>query len=93
MNYPFTVKNYFNENSIDANVTEFSGAVELAPSLGKADAICDLVSTGNTRAHNLIAGETILESVATVPSQNQSSQNLKACGLKRSLKESMVFSK
>ena len=39
----------------------------MAPSLGKADAICDLVSTGNTlRAHNLMAGETILESVATV---------------------------
>ena len=46
--YPFTVRNYFSENNINANVTEFSGAVELAPSLGKADAICDLVSVSYT---------------------------------------------
>jgi ATP phosphoribosyltransferase len=44
---------------------EFSGAVEIAPSLGRADMICDLVSTGSTLAANrLVEGETILESVA-----------------------------
>ena len=76
--YPFTVKNYFSENNIKANVTEFSGAVELAPSLGKADAICDLVSTGNTlRAHNLELVETIMESVATVIKSNAKQSNFK----------------
>jgi ATP phosphoribosyltransferase len=76
--YPFIVKDYFNKNKINAAVTEFSGAVELAPSLGKADAICDLVSTGNTlRAHNLILGETILDSVATVIRSNSEQTEFK----------------
>ena len=49
------------------NVTQFSGAVELAPSLGKADFICDLVSSGQTlKAHNLSEGQTILKSTAVV---------------------------
>ena len=76
--YPFTVKNYFAENQINARVTEFSGAVELAPSLGKAEAICDLVSSGNTiKAHNLVLGETVLESVATVLKSNSNQSAFK----------------
>jgi ATP phosphoribosyltransferase len=48
-------------------VVEFSGAVEIAPSLGRADAICDLVSTGATLlANKLREGETILESRAVL---------------------------
>ena len=44
---------------------EFSGAVEIAPSLGRAEVICDLVSTGATlKANRLVEGETILDSVA-----------------------------
>ena len=66
------------ENQINAKVTEFSGAVELAPSLGKAEAICDLVSSGNTiKAHNLVLGETILESVATVLKSNSNQSAFK----------------
>ena len=65
--YPNIVKQFLKEKSLNINVTQFSGAVELAPSLGKAEAICDLVSTGNTlKAHNLIQGEIVLDSVATV---------------------------
>ena len=45
----------------------FSGAVELAPRLGKADVICDLVSTGATlKAHSLYEAETIFESRAAI---------------------------
>lgn len=46
--YPNLLKKYLLEHSIDATVVEISGSVEIAPSLGVADFICDLVSTGNT---------------------------------------------
>jgi ATP phosphoribosyltransferase len=63
--YPRIVSDYLERNGINAQVVEFSGAVEIAPSLGRADMICDLVSTGATLAANrLVEGETILESVA-----------------------------
>ena len=63
--YPAIVSNYLENAGIDAEVVEFSGAVEIAPSLGKADLICDLVSTGSTlKAHGLREGLTVLESRA-----------------------------
>lgn len=46
--YPKIVKQYFTENNINANIIQISGSVEIAPTLGVADYICDLVSTGNT---------------------------------------------
>jgi ATP phosphoribosyltransferase len=63
--YPRIVGDYLERNGLTAQVIEFSGAVEIAPSLGRADLICDLVSTGATLAANrLVEGETILNSVA-----------------------------
>ena len=60
--YPRIVADFLNRQNIQAEVVEFSGAVEIAPSLGRADLICDLVSTGGTLAANkLVEGETILE--------------------------------
>ena len=46
--YPKILNNFLDENKIKAKVIELSGSVEIAPSLGIADYICDLVSTGNT---------------------------------------------
>jgi len=46
--YPNILKNYLSDNNINAKVIDISGSVEIAPSLGVADLICDLVSTGNT---------------------------------------------
>jgi ATP phosphoribosyltransferase len=61
--YPRIVAAYLAARNIDAQVVEFSGAVEIAPKLGRADVICDLVSTGTTMAANKIReGESILES-------------------------------
>ena len=61
--YPFIVRDFLSRQDINADVIEFSGAVEIAPSLGRANVICDLVSTGTTMAANQIReGETILES-------------------------------
>jgi ATP phosphoribosyltransferase len=65
--YPSVVRDYLRRRGINAGVVEFSGAVEIAPSLGRADVICDLVSTGATLAANkLREGETILESRAVI---------------------------
>jgi len=61
--YPAIVSDYLAGRDIDAEVIEFSGAVEIAPSLGRADVICDLVSSGTTmKANKIREGETILES-------------------------------
>ncbi|HPN37892.1 MAG TPA: ATP phosphoribosyltransferase [Melioribacteraceae bacterium] len=46
--YPNLLKDYLNKNNIKAKVIEISGSVEITPSLGVADLICDIVSTGNT---------------------------------------------
>jgi ATP phosphoribosyltransferase len=63
--YPRTVAAFLERSAVAAEVVEFSGAVEIAPSLGKADFICDLVSSGSTlKAHDLVEAETILKSRA-----------------------------
>ena len=65
--YPRIVAAYLERNRVTAEVVEFSGAVEIAPSLGRADVICDLVSSGATmKAHELIEAETILHSRAAL---------------------------
>jgi len=61
--YPWIVGDYLSRQNVAAEIIEFNGAVEIAPSLGRSDVICDLVSTGTTMAANKIReGETILES-------------------------------
>lgn len=61
--YPAITRDFLRQRDIDAEVVYFSGAVEIAPRLGKAEFICDLVSTGSTLAANgLIELETLLES-------------------------------
>lgn len=63
--YPRIVANWLQRNELDAQIVEFSGAVEIAPRLGKADLICDLVSSGATLAANhLREAEIVLESEA-----------------------------
>ena len=63
--YPFTLESYLRERDITADIVTLSGAVEIAPRLGRADLICDLVSTGSTlQANHLREVETVLESQA-----------------------------
>ena len=50
--YPNILKKFLIENKIEAKVIEISGSVEIAPSLGVADFICDIVSTGTTLMMN-----------------------------------------
>jgi ATP phosphoribosyltransferase len=65
--YPNILGRFLRENDIQAEIVTLSGAVEIAPRLGRADYICDLVSTGSTLiANHLWEAETILESQATI---------------------------
>ncbi len=65
--YVHLLKDFLTKNSIEADIVYFSGAVEIAPRLGKADFICDLVSTGGTLAANgLVEVATVLESEAVI---------------------------
>ena len=50
--YPNTTKNYFKENNVTVDLHEISGSVEIAPNIGLADAIVDIVSSGSTLFKN-----------------------------------------
>lgn len=50
--YPNSLKDFLSEKGIEAEIHEISGSVEIAPNIGLADAICDLVSSGSTLFKN-----------------------------------------
>src|SRR5258705_10011758 len=63
--YPNIVKNFLKKNNIEAGIHEISGSVEIAPGIGLAEAICDLVSTGSTLLSNgLKEVEVVMQSEA-----------------------------
>jgi len=65
--YPNIVAHFLRQAGVDAQIVTLSGAVEIAPRLGRADVICDLVSTGATLAANhLWEAQTLLESQAAL---------------------------
>jgi ATP phosphoribosyltransferase len=65
--YPNLLKNFIMENQINIKITTLSGSVEIAPRLGIADGICDLVSTGATlEANHLREIKTIFNSQAVL---------------------------
>ena len=70
--YPNILQIFFNENGINATVEVISGSVEIAPGIGLADGICDIVSSGSTLLSNgLKEVEIVLKSQAVlVSSQN-----------------------
>ncbi len=65
--YPVLVQQFLNQHNISAEIHEISGSVEIAPGIGLADAICDLVSSGSTLFMNgLKETESILQSQAVI---------------------------
>lgn len=65
--YPNTVKEYFNKFNLTPDIHVISGSVEIAPSIGLADAICDIVSSGSTLfKNNLKEVEVMLKSEAVL---------------------------
>jgi ATP phosphoribosyltransferase len=65
--YSTILQQYLTEKNIEAEIHEISGSVEIAPGIGLADAICDLVSSGSTLFTNgLKEVEVILQSEAVL---------------------------
>lgn len=63
--YPTIVQQFLDKHNIKAGIHEISGSVEIAPGIGLADAICDIVSTGSTLLSNgLKEVETVMQSEA-----------------------------
>jgi ATP phosphoribosyltransferase len=63
--YPNLTERYFTQQGIPIEIIKLYGSVELAPLVGLADRIVDLVSSGKTlRAHNLVMTDVITESTA-----------------------------
>ena len=78
--YPNTVRKYLSKNNIDAEIHIISGSVEIAPNIGLADGICDIVSTGSTLFKNgLKEIEVMLQSQAVLaasPKRTKEKQEL-----------------
>jgi ATP phosphoribosyltransferase len=65
--YPKILGNYLKKNNINAEIHEISGSVEIAPSIGLADAVCDIVSSGSTLLSNgLKEADVIMRSEAVL---------------------------
>lgn len=65
--YPLVLSDFLKEKKINATIQEISGSVEIAPRIGLADAICDLVSSGSTLFSNELEElETVLKSEAVL---------------------------
>lgn len=77
--YTVLLQKFLNENNLKADIHEISGSVEIAPGIGLADAICDLVSSGSTLfTNNLKEVEVILDSQAIlVANKNLNEENQK----------------
>jgi len=70
--YPFLVRNYLKQHNVEADIHEISGSVEIAPGIGLADVVADLVSSGSTLFMNgLKEVETILQSQSVLVKNNQ----------------------
>ena len=76
--YPNTVKNFFAEKNIQADIHVISGSVEIAPNIGLADGICDVVSSGSTLFKNglkeldvILTSQAVLASSTRLSEQNQ----------------------
>lgn len=61
--YPAVTRNYFEKKGIDVDIVKIEGSVELAPLVGLADGIVDIVETGTTLKEN---GLSVVEDVAPI---------------------------
>ena len=84
--YPNTVRDYLKENGVQADLHIINGSVEIAPNIGLADAICDIVSSGSTLfKNNLKEVEVMLKSEAVLAVSPQISEE------RRSILKKMQF--
>jgi ATP phosphoribosyltransferase len=76
--YPNTLKDYLDKNNIKAEIHIISGSVEIAPNIGLADGICDIVSSGSTLFKNglretqeILRSEAVLAKTLELPAEKQ----------------------
>ncbi|MDP5082530.1 MAG: ATP phosphoribosyltransferase [Winogradskyella sp.] len=76
--YPNTVNSFLTQNGIEANLHIINGSVEIAPNIGLADGICDIVSSGSTLFKNglkeievLLKSEAVLATSPKISTENQ----------------------
>ena len=76
--YPNTVKEYFKKFNLTPDIHIISGSVEIAPNIGLADAICDIVSSGSTLFKNnlkevekMLTSEAVLAVSPSISEENQ----------------------
>ena len=84
--YPKILTDYLKKNKLNSEIEEISGSVEIAPGIGLADGICDIVSSGSTLLTNgLQEVETILKSQAVIIGNKSLSDG------KREILKSLLF--
>jgi len=76
--YPNTLRSFLERENIQADIHTISGSVEIAPNIGLADGICDVVSSGSTLFKNglvetqvIMRSEAVLAKSATLSSQKE----------------------
>ncbi len=76
--YPATLKKFLKSNNISCEIHEISGSVEIAPNIGLADAIFDIVSSGSTlfknglkEVHQVLKSEAVLVRSAKITAEKQ----------------------
>ena len=75
--YPQILNDFLKQNGVSSEIHTISGSVEIAPGIGLADAVCDLVSSGSTLFTNgLQEVETVLKSEAVLVSRPDLSADL-----------------
>lgn len=76
--YPNLLQTYLDSRGVSAHIHKISGSVEIAPSIGLADAICDIVSSGSTLISNgLREVERVFRSEAVLIANNQLNEEKK----------------
>ena len=78
--YPNVLSSFFATHGVRAEVHEISGSAEIAPSIGLSEAVCDLVSSGNTLFSNgLREVETVMNSQAVLVARPGLERDKAAC--------------
>ena len=84
--YPKILSAFLSKNGVTASIHEISGSVEIAPSIGLAEAVCDIVSTGSTLVSNgLSEVEIVLRSEAVLVARPD------LTGPKRNILDQLLF--
>jgi ATP phosphoribosyltransferase len=84
--YPNLLQAYLQEQGVQAHIHTISGSVEIAPSIGLAEAICDIVSSGSTLISNgLKEVERVFKSEAVLIANNELSEE------KRRILDKLLF--